>query len=240
MRLSGFIALLLMTASASASEVRLGLGGWDYDLSGHYNDRLRDRDFERDLAVQPRDQASISLDYEWGEGRPDLAAAFVQIGARGRSQESVPVGIGPIVIGSTPATLESVGDFNDLEFSARWPLSRGSLRFSPGLVLKHLKGQIQVFEDDVEVSRQDADVWVPQPLVRLDWTPSRYFRVSASVQGIAYDGDRAQEWQSSAELTLGALLVQAGWQEKRYRIRDDDSELDARLRGPLFRAGLSF
>lgn len=240
MRLSGLIALLLMTVSAPASELRLGLGGWDYDLSGQYNDRLRDRDFERDLAVRPREQTSISLDYKWREGRPDLAAAFVQFGARGRSQESVPVGIGPIVIGSTPATLESIGDFNDLEFSARWPLSRGALRFSPGLVLKHLAGQIQVFENDIEVSRQDVDVWVPQPLARLDWAPTPYFRVSASVQGIAYDGDRAQEWQSSAELALGHLLVQAGWQEKRYRVEDDDSELEARLRGPLFRVGVSF
>ena len=234
------LLLALKTGPVSASELRLALGGWDYDLSGQYNDSLRDRDLERDLAVRPRDQGSVSLDYEWRDGRPDLAAAFVQIGARGRSQENVPVGIGPVPIGSASTTLDSVGDFTDLEFSARWPLSRGALRFSPGLVLKHLGGEIQVFEDGVEVSRQDVDVWFPQPLARLDWKPSRYVRINTSAQGIAYDGDHAVEWQASAELALGVLLVQAGWQEKSYRVHDDDSELDVQLRGPVFRVGLSF
>lgn len=239
MRFLGFMCLLFASA-VSASELRLALGGWDYELSGHYNDSNRDRDFERDLAVRPRDQASVSLDYQWREGRPDLSFAYAQIGARGRSQETVPIGIDPIPIGTTGTTVDSASDFTDFEITARWPLSRGTWRLSPGVALKRLAGDLRITENDVEVSRQDTEVWFPQPLLRLDGRPARWLRLSASVQGIAYDGDRAQEWQVSTEVTLAALLVQAGWQEKRYRIQDDDSELDARLRGPVFRVGLSF
>lgn len=228
----------LSTGAAVASEVRVGLGGWDYELSGHYNDSLRNRDFERDLAVRPKDQASISLEYQWREGRPDLSFAYSQMGARGRSTESVPVVIGPIPIGTAVTTVDSASDFTDLEFAARWPLSRGTWRWSPGLVIKRLTGEIRVTEEDVEVSRQDTDVWFPQPLLRLDGQPTSWLHLSASVQGIAYDGNSAQEWQSSAEITVGALLIQAGWQEKRYRLRDEDSDLAARLRGPVFRLGL--
>lgn len=236
----GFTLGFLVAVPVAASEWRLALGGWDYDLQGHYNDGVRDRDFQRDLAVRPRDRASVSIDYRWREGRPDLSLAYTQIGARGRSQESVPVGIGPIPLGSVGTTVDSVSDFTDFEIAARWSLSQASWRLSPGLVLKRLAGELRITEDDVEVSRQDTEIWFPQPLLRLDGQPAPWLRFNASVQGIAYDGDRAQEWQSSAELTVGALLIQAGWQEKRYRIRDDDSDLEARLRGPVFRLGLNF
>lgn len=234
-------AFLALSASAvSAAELRAAFGGWDYDLQGHYNDSNRDRDFQRDLAVRPRDRASVSLDYQWRAGRPDLSFAYTQIGARGRSAENVPVGIGPIPIGTAGTTVDSLSDFTDIEIAARWPLSRGDWRLSPGVVLKRLAGELRITENDVDVSRQDIEVWFPQPLLRLDGRLASWLRFNASVQGIAYDGDRAQEWQSSAEITVGALLVQGGWQEKRYRIRDDDSDLDAHLRGPVFRLGLDF
>lgn len=239
MRILRFTVLALAWLPAVAAELRLSVGSWQPDVQGHYRDNDSAYDFERDLAVRARKQGHVALEIQRKTGA-DVALAYTRIATRGRNTVSSGVPTLPLLSGSGTTTLDSTADFDDLELLARWPLSRGTLRVSPGVAIKHLEGQVLIFESGTEVSRDDVDVWFPELHLHADWRPWPALRFSAGVQGLAYDGDRAREWQALADVTLGALRIEGGWQEKRYDLRDGDNELHARLRGPLFRAGFAF
>lgn len=219
-----------------AAEFRAALGSWRYDLSGSVTDRGETFDFKNDLGLRPSGRRSLLLGYDTAEGWPDFAASFSQIGAQGERTETRP-GLLPI---NPPQTrrLATDADFDDYDLTARVPWRLGGAVLSLGLTAKWLRGAL-VIDDSNEPAprRQNYNEIFPQLHVQLRWPWSRFLTLAATAQGIEYRGSVANEYRAALELRLGKLLLEGGWQEKRYEITLDNYRLDARFDGALLRIG---
>ena len=231
---------LTLWAAGAAAEFRIGVGSWDYELSGNANDRGREYDFRDDLELQTSGRRSLLVELETGPGGwPDFAASYTQMGAAGQHTETF-TPLGPLGVPLPPVTQDIVAsaDFDDYEITARWPWTWGKVHWGGGLTLRRLTGTV-VIEDSEQTdsTHEDYDVVLPQLHLRARWPLGKRLALSAAGYGVEYDGSRAVEWRAGAELRLKALLLEAGWQEKRYVIDVDDFRLDAQLDGALLRAG---
>jgi len=124
----------------------------------------------------------------------------------------------------------------------RWPVRLGRFTLSPGLALQGLNGEVTVDDrGNNTLSRQKVDVVFPQIHGELRWQPYPRFGLSAVVQAISSGDQSAAEYRVVAGWqVLGPLLLQLGWQGKRYDLQQTNSEIHARLNGALFQAGLIF
>ncbi len=219
---------------AHAAEFRATLGGWGYHFDGKVDDRGRRYDFQDDLELAPRRRRSLSVEFDTGPGWwPDFAASGSQLGAEGHHTETTMVG--PIPDTRVIATGAS---FDSYDLVARYPFRLGPLRASAGLALQQLRGEIRIEDTaDAQVRHERYDEIFPQLHAQLRWRIAGMTLV-ATGQGVEYDGSRALEWRANAEIRwLQPLLVEFGWQEKRYAISLTDYALDARVRGALVRVG---
>jgi hypothetical protein len=221
-----------------AAEFRVGLGGWRYDLSGFVTDRGETFDFENDLGLQASGRRSLLLEFDTKEGWPDFAASFSQIGAQGERTGPCTAGVAQCLIDPEPRRLATDTDFRDYDLAARVPLRVGGAVVSFGLAVKQLRGNLVIDDSDEPAPRrQDYDEVFPELHVQLRWPLSRFLTLAGAVQGIEYNGSKAVEYRAALELRVLKLLVEAGWQEKRYEITLDNYRLDARLDGTLLRFG---
>lgn len=235
-------ALALCGACAAwGAELRAGAGGWHYDLAGKVNDNGNVYDFDQDLALHPEGRRSIMLEWDTPSGwYPDLAASYSRIGASGSHEQTVPVFVGGIQVGTVTRTINASADFDDYDLALRYPWRWGSLRLTGGAVAKRLKGRVDIADSQQsQAIHETYDETVPELQLGLRWPLGRWFTLAATGQGLEYRGSRAYEWRGVLELRgLGPLFADAGWQLKRYDIDVDGYALDAKLNGALFRLGL--
>lgn len=221
-----------------AAEFRVALGSWRYDLSGFVTDRGETFNFENDLGLQASGRRSLQLEYGTPEGWPDFAASFTQLGAQGERTGPCTAGIAQCLIDPQPRRLATDVDFDDYDLTARIPLSVRNAAVSLGLTAKWLRGDLVIDDSDEPAPRrQNYDEVFPELHVQLRWPLSRFLTLAGAAQGISYGGSKATEYRAALELRLLKLLVEIGWQEKRYEITLDDYRLDARLDGALLRFG---
>lgn len=228
---------MLAAGPASADDIRASFGGWRYELSGTATDAGTVYDFERDLGVRGSGRHSLELGWNTGPGWwPDLALSYTQIDAGGMRTFQNP----PPIPGSR--TLAAEADNDDIDLTARYPLWSGTLSASAGVTLKRLAGLIVIDDSDQpQPSRQRFDEYIPQGHLQLHWNLSQWLVLSATGQGVEYQGDHALEWRALAELRLfRPVVVEFGWQEKSYELTTGNYALDARLRGALLRVGVLF
>jgi hypothetical protein len=226
----------LFAPRAGASEFHATLGGWGYHFSGNVDDRGRRYDFQDDLELEPRRRRSAALEFDTRPGWwPDFAAGYTQIGADGDHVESTG---GPI---PGTRTITTSARFDAWDLVARYPFRLGPLCASAGVALQQLRGDLVIVDSDDSITRREHyDEVFPQLHAQLRWRLGPLALVAAG-QGIAYDGSRALEWRGVAEFrAMEPLLVEFGWQEKRYDISLTDYALDARVRGALVRIGFLY
>lgn len=230
----GALALVL-AAPATASEFRATAGVWRYDIGGTVTDRGQQYDLEERLEMQPSGRRSWAVEWDTPKGPfPDLALAYSRVGATGHHEETVTV----FPLPPQTETIDATAEFDDYELTARYPFGTGALRFALGVTVKKFDGE--VFIDDSTnppPSRQQYDETVPLAHGQLRVGFGKRFAVAATVQGASADGNSATEWRALAQLRLEPLIVEAGWQEKRYELNLDGRALDARLDGGLLRIG---
>lgn len=234
--LAAVAALALAALPARASEVRATVGAWDYDFAGDVDDRGTHYDFQDDLGVQPRRSRGVALEVDTPKGGwPDFAAGYTPLSANGERTEEV---MFPL---PSTRTIRTDADFDTYELVARWPLNRGRLRFSAGLAVQQLKGELIIDDSDETQPRHERyDETFPLLHAQLR-AAGKVFGFSAVAQGIEYDGSSARELRALVELRfLAPLLIEAGWQERRYEIELADYALDARLSGALLRFGVLY
>lgn len=225
----------ILAGPATAGEIRATVGGWQYGLSGSATDAGTVYDFERDLGVGKDSGRSVQLAWDTGPGWwPDLEFTYSGIKAGGTRTFT-----SPPLPGSR--TLAVAADTVDLDLTARYPLYWHDLSTSIGLSLKRLAGDIRIDDSDQpQPSRQRFNEFIPQGQLQFRWDLSRFLVLGATAQGIAYQGDHAVEWRAGSELRLfDPVLVDFGWQDKRYKLTAGDYALDARVRGLYLRVGLA-
>lgn len=231
---AGALALGVVCSAAEAAEFRALLGGWGYHLTGNVNDRGTRYDFEDQLELAPRGRRSASLEFDTPRGWwPNFAASYTQLGADGDHVETVTVG--PV---TTTRTITTDADFDGWDLVARYPFRLGPLRGAAGVGVQQLRGEILIEDsEDPAPRRERYDEVFPQLHAQLRWRLGPMV-LMATGQGVEYDGSRALEWRAGAEFRfLEPLLLEVGFQEKRYEIELTDYALDARLRGALVRVG---
>ena len=231
------LVLVLCAPAAYATEFRATLGGWGYHFDGKVDDRGTRYDFQDDLELQPRRRRSAAIEFDTGKGWwPDFAASASQLGADGHHTETTTVG--PI---TDTRVITTDARFDNYDLVARYPFRLGPLRASAGLALEHLRGEIRIEDSaDARVRQERYDEVFPQLHAQLRWRVAGMVLV-ATGQGVEYDGSRALEWRANAEIRwLQPLLVEFGWQEKRYRIDLTEYSLDARVSGALVRIGFLY
>ncbi len=236
-----FVLALLFCATATAGPLRFGAGLWDYEVTGNDVDNGVRRDFQSDLAVQPTAKMRLALEFDWRDAWfPDLAATYSEFGGEGNVAGET--GDGLLGLGGGSAGVETRAELRNMDITLRWPLAIGAVTFSPGLSLQKLDGEVTI-EDPANNShtRQELDEIFPQLHGELRWEPTDWASLSGVVQAIASGDQAANEYRIMAGVNLfSALRIEAGWQQKRYDLKQDDFELHARLRGLLFQAGLTF
>jgi hypothetical protein len=233
--------LCLWVAGTAAAELRIGVGRWDYDLAGSATDQGRHYDFERDLELQAGGRSTLLVELDPPRG-PNWAFSYARMGAGGDHTETTVI-TGPLGIPITTVSREvtTAADFDDYELSARWPWTWGTLRWAGGLTLRRLAGTVLIDDSaEAEPTRESYDEILPQLHARVRWPLGGRLSLLAAGYGMEYDGNRAVEWRAGAELRFGALLLEGGWQQKRYVIDVEDFRLDATLDGALLRAGFVF
>jgi len=227
----------LCAPRAEAAEFRALLGGWGYHFDGAVDDRGTRYDFRDDLELSPRRRRSLSLELDTRPGWwPDFAAGWSQMGADGHHTETTV--IGPV---TTTRVITTDAGFDSYDLIARYPFKLGPLRAAAGLAVQQLRGDILINDsNDPAPRRERYDEVFPQLHAQLRWRLGPLALVAAG-QGIEYDGSKAVEWRAGAELRfMQPLLIEFGWQEKRYEVSLTDYTLDARLRGALFRVGFLY
>lgn len=240
---SAMLLALIVSSAPAQAEVRVGYGSWRYDLSGEVTDRGRTYDYEEDLEMEPSGRRSVLLEIDTKPGWwPAWSASYSQLGASGDHEEVVPILVGGVQVGTVTQTIEASADFDDYDLTVRWPFALGPLLASAGITAKRLRGEIFIDDNqEDEPSRQQYDETFPELHAQLRLPLGKGFALAAMGQGIEYDGSKAFEWRASMELRfLDPLLLEAGWQAKRYNVNVDDYRMDTRLDGALLRAGLLF
>lgn len=232
---SAALVALLVAGPASAGEIRGVLGGWRYNLTGTANDAGAIYDFERDLAIQSQGRRSLLLEWDTPQGWwPDISASYSQIGARGMHTDP---GTPPLI---DARTLSAFADYDDYDLTARYPLHWSKWHSSLGLTVKRLVGDILINDSSQsQPSAQHFDEVFPLLHAQLRWSPSRVLAFAVAGHGVEYQDNKAIEYRVSAELRLfEPLLLEVGWQEKRYDITSGNYALDTHLEGVLLRFGL--
>lgn len=228
------------TAAFAAPEFRAGYGSWRYDLSGTVTDRGRTYDLREDLELESSGRRSVLVEWDTGAGWwPDLALSFSQLGAAGRHEETFTLfDLLGNPIGTQTESITASADFDDYDLTLRYPFGLGPVQCAAGITVKNLRGEVLIDDStNPPPSRQEYDETVPEVHVQLRWPLGQHLVLAAAGQGIEYDGSSAAEWRATAEVRLGPLLLEGGWQSKRYDINLDGYALDARLDGALARVG---
>jgi hypothetical protein len=225
-----------------AAEFRAAWGAWNYDLSGSVTQDGRNYDLQDDLALQRSGRRSLQVEWDTPAGWPDLSARFSRLGARGHAEyQTIAFDILGNPIGTDDQTIDAAADFDDYDLTARWPLRLGALQLALGVTVKRLSGTVEIDDSgNPPASREQYAETVPELHAALRLPLAGWLALAGSAQGIAQGGNSALEWHAAAELRLKALLLEAGWQEKRYELDLDGRALDARLAGALARVGLAF
>lgn len=234
---------LAWCGSATAAEFRASYGSWRYDINGTVTDRDRVYDLQDDLALQTSGRRTLLVEWDTPSGWwPDLAVSLSDLGGSGQAEyQTLTFDLFGNPIGTEDQTIQAAATFDDYDVTARYPFAVGAAAFALGVTVKKLSGTVVIDDSgNPPPSRQDYDETVPEAHASLRWTLGKRVAILGTLQGIQADGNRALEWRAGAELRLGALLVEAGWQERRYNITLDDYALDARLGGALARAGFVF
>jgi len=241
--LAALPALACCATATAAQEFRAGYGSWRYEISGTVTDRNRTYDLQQDLELEPAGRRSVMVDWDTPSGWwPDWSVSFSQVGGAGdAAYQSIQLDLlgNPVF---QDETITASADFDDFDVTARYPFRLGPFQAAAGLVVKRLRGTVLIDDSgrDPPETRQEYDETVPELHGQLRWPLARWLVASVAGQGISYDGNRALEWRAGAELLLGPLRLEAGWQEKRYEVRLTDYALDARLDGALARIGFVF
>lgn len=243
--LCGALALATMAigGNASAAEFRIGAGAWNYDLTGTVTDNGRTYDFEKDLALETSGRTSATLEWDTSPGwYPDIAASYSHMGAHGSHTETTVIVINGIPIGSVTRTVVAAADFYDSDVALRYPWTWGGTRLTGGLVAKHLKGRVDIADSSQSQAIHDHyDEWIPEVQLGLRRPLGSWLTLAGTAQGVEYQGNKAYEWRALAEVrVLKPLILEGGWQSKRYRIDVDGYALDATVSGALLRAGFAF
>ena len=232
------LAVLCLLPQLASAEFRAGFGPWSYDLKGHVTDNDKTYDFERDLELQAAGRGSVLLAWDTGAGAPDWSVGYARFGATGHHVETVTVLFPPPPSMQT-VTIDTSADLRDYDVTMSWPVHAGNLALSLGLTLKRLSGEIVI--DDTSnppPSHEQYGQTFLQLHVGMRLPLGSAFALTGAAQGASYGGNRATEWRLGAELKLFThLLLEAGFEAKRYKIDVNNYKLDARLGGALLRAG---
>lgn len=226
--------------AAEASELRLDYGGWHYDVTGKVDDNGNVYDFRDDLDLHPEGRRSALIEWDTPRGwYPDLAASYSQIGASGSHQQTVPVFVGGVQVGTVTRTVISSAAFDDYDLALRYPWRWGFLRFTGGAVAKRLKGRVDIADtQQTQAIHETYDEVVPELQLGARWRLGKWLTLVGTGQGLEYQGNRAYEWRAAAEVRLlEPLLLELGYQQKRYDIDVDGYALNAKLGGSLLRIG---
>jgi len=226
----------LLPPAAAAAELRALFSGWSYDFEGTVDDDGARYDINDDLELEPRRRRGFALEIDTPDGGwPDMTLGYTPISAEGEHSEEVTFPL------PGTRTILTETDFGIHEVVVRWPLNSGGLRFSVGVAVQQLEGELTIDDSqEAEPRRQRYDETFPLLHAQLRMA-GKAFGLSAVAQAVEYDGSRALELRALAEARfLAPLLVQAGWQEKRYEIDLSDYALDARVSGAVLRFGVLY
>lgn len=231
------------TPAAQAAELRAAYGNWGFDVSGTATNSGNVYDFQRDLAAHSTARHSLSLAWDTGPGWwPDLALSDSSIGAAGTNTapRSVQVLPPPAPPSTTTTTMMVDAGFRDQDLVARYPWGWGPLQLAAGIAVKRMRGTVEITDSSQsQPSRGDYDETFPELHGQLRWPLGRWLTLTAVGQGVQYQDSRALEWRVGAEMPgFAPLLLEAGWQQKRYNISVNGDALDASLSGVMLRAGV--
>lgn len=237
-----FLLLTLLASPAAAAELRAGYGNWRYDLSGTVTEGGRTYDLRSDFDVKARGRDAWFLEWDTPAGPwPDIGLAFNEFGADGRQDRTFQVfDLLGQPVGTQTESLATTAEFEDLEFTARYPFMLGPVRVALGLSIKKIEGEVLIEDSTASPTRnrQSYDETIPELHAQLRLPLGKAVALTTTGQGISGDGDRALEWRAALELrALAPLLLEAGWQHKRYELNLDSRSLDARFDGALLRGG---
>lgn len=230
----------LLAGSAQADDFSISAANWNFAVQGSVRDGDSSLDFDKDLAVRPREKIIYSATWNTGPGLwPDLAAGYAPIRAGGEQVVTNDTGLLGIPIGGSTATIAADADLDDLELSLRYPLTVGSAALSLGITLRQLRGDILVKEEsDAEARREAIDKIFPMAHLQFRWPLANWLSLEAAGNYVADQGDRAEDYRVQATALLGPLSLSGGWQYKSFRINSNSYLLDADLSGAF--AGLGF
>jgi hypothetical protein len=244
-QLCAALAVLCASGAAAATEVRGTYGNWNFNISGTATENGQTYDFRRDLDARRAGKQTFHLAWDTGPGwwKPDLELGLSSIGANGTHTETtVTILPPPLPPTTTTTTFSVVSDFHDQELVARYPLNAGPLALSAGLAVKRLRGTVVITDSrQSQPSRGDYDQAFPELHLQLRYAVAHWLVLETVAQGVQYQDSKAFEWRAGLELRpFDPLLIEAGWQQKRYDIRVNSNALDVSLGGALLRAGLLF
>jgi hypothetical protein len=234
------VAVLLcasVATDAHATEFRAGLGGWAYRIGGSTVTNGQAYDLQYDLALHGSRRRSFMLEWDTPRGAwPDLAASYSQLGASGTREYE-----GGLLLPTTE-TIRARASFDDYDLTARYPWRWGGLRFTGGLTVKHLVGEVDIDDSgQPPPTHESYDEILPLVHVGVTWAFPHLARLVAVAHGVEAGGSSALDWRAGVEVrVLEPLLVEVAWQQKRYKVDVDDYRLDATLDGMLFRVGFLY
>lgn len=234
------LAALCCLPQLARAEFRADFGAWRYDLSGQVTDGGNTYDFDRNLELKPSGRSSAHLAWETGPGAwPDWSASYAKFGATGHHVETFTVTNPPLPPVQQTVTIDATADLSDYDVAMSWPVHAGSLATGLGLAVKRLSGVVVIDDSSNPPPRHEHySETFPELYLGLRLPLGSALALTGAAQGVSYGGNRAFEWRAGAELRLFThLLLEAGYQVKRYKIDLDNYKLDARLSGALVRAG---
>lgn len=238
MAMAAGLALLWGSAQAEGARAYGSIGGWAYDISGSYTN-TSELDLEDDLALKSTARSNYALGYApttfgW---IPAVEFDYVRIAADGmQTFKIVPAtAAAPLTNLLVPDTVVSDRtNINDFELTTRWPVKLGSFTLLGGFTVTHLNGTVTAAdESNGQQMTQKINETFPLVSAGVDWQPVPSLRLSLSGDYITYQGNRADELEARVLWKfLGPIGLQGGYRQRRYKIKDAATKLDARVAGP--------
>ena len=243
--------MLTVPAASYAVGLELAVGGWKQSPQGYLsyeavtaNDEL---DLERDANYDDETRFSGRLKIDMPLLIPNIYLMASPMEFDGTGSKTVPFKFGDDTFSANvPFYSKLTLDHYDIGFYYGIPaietLSAETINIDVGINIRIYDFEAQIRQDTTSLEEsEDFTLPVPMVYLALQIKPVDILAIEAEARGISYSGNQLYSLIGRVKFNVfGPVFAAAGYRYDKFKIDEEDVEVDVDFSGPFIEAGFKF
>ncbi len=243
--------MLTVPAASYAVGLELAVGGWKQSPKGYLsyeavtaNDEL---DLERDANYDDETRFSGRLKIDMPLLIPNIYLMASPMEFDGTGSKTVPFKFGDDTFSANvPFYSKLTLDHYDIGFYYGIPaietLSAETINIDVGINIRIYDFEAQIRQDTTSLEEsEDFTLPVPMVYLALQIKPVDILAIEAEARGISYSGNQLYSLIGRVKFNVfGPVFAAAGYRYDKFKIDEEDVEVDVDFSGPFIEAGFKF